>query len=189
MKESIILILVSGLLFLVAISVLIWGILKKKRSLIIISVIAFIAFLGSGVYTGYNIAAKSYNKIADVLGPRSGDEIYDALFDKRQTNCVRVLNYQDQVVPKIDYAIWLHFETCPAEVRRILSRFEFSEQRIAIMSTDAEIPQGQVHPWFSPKTLGDTAMLYEYTSSDHRNIQTIWVNLDSTRAFCRDIYD
>src|SRR5690606_39355592 len=73
------------------------------------------------------ILSKTYNKVTETLSPRTGDEIYDALFDKRQTDCIKILNFQDQVVPKIDYAIWLHFETCPDELKRILS--ERSEER------------------------------------------------------------
>jgi hypothetical protein len=32
-------------------------------------------------------------------------------------------------------------------------------------------------------------MVYEYSTNDRKNIQTIWTNLDSTKVFVRDIFD
>ncbi len=65
----------------------------------------FLAFIGCVNWTGFKVLNKTYNKVTDTCKPRTGDEIYNALFDKRQTDCVKILNYQDQVIPKIDYAI------------------------------------------------------------------------------------
>ena len=131
MKEIIVLTLITGLTFLVFGLSLLFGIFRKNRKLLFTSGFAFIVFLSFAVWTGFKFVTKSYNKVADTLRPRNADEIYDALFGKRKTDCVRVLNYQDQVVPKIDYAIWLHFETCPEELKRILSRHEFSGGKVA----------------------------------------------------------
>jgi hypothetical protein len=130
-----------------------------------------------------------YIKVSEIFRSRTGEEIYEALFGKQKTNCVSVLNHQDQVVPKIDYAIWLQFETCPEELKRILSKHEFSAGKVSTDNWDGEIPYGETIKWFNPKTLGDTIMVYEYSSDDSRNIQTIWANLDSTKVFVRDIFD
>ena len=89
-----------------------------------------------------------------MMKPRTGDEIYDALFDKRQFDCVKVLRYQDQVVPKIDYAIWLSFETCPNELKRILSRHEFSAGRLSTKDWNGKIPYGETLDWFNPTLFG-----------------------------------
>lgn len=133
--------------------------------------------------------SKSYNRFAETLKPRSGDEIYDALFEQRETNCVKILNYQDQVVPKIDYAIWLEFETCPQELKRILSQYEFTTEKRSTTKWDPTISFGKSLEWFKPKTLGDNIIIYEYSSDDGRRIQTIWANLDSTKVFVRDVLD
>lgn len=130
-----------------------------------------------------------YKELIETFRSRTGDEIYDALFDKRKTKCIKILNYQDQVVPKIDYAIWLQFEICPAELKRILSRHKFTAGKLSTDKWDGKIPYGETLEWFNPKTLGDTIMVYEYSSDDRRNIQTIWANLDSTKVFVRDIFD
>lgn len=85
-----------------------------------------------------------------------GDEIYDAIFDKRKFECVKVLNKQDHVVPKIDYAICLHFETCPKELKRTLSRHEFTSEKLPTKEWNGKIPYGETLAWFNPTTLGDT---------------------------------
>lgn len=189
MKEIIVLAVITGLTFLGFGLCLLMGIFRKNRKLLMTSLFVFIIFLGFAGWTSFKLVTKSYNKVADTLRPRSGDEIYNALFDNRQTDCVKVLNYQDQVVPKIDYAIWLHFETCPEELKRILSRHEFSGGKVETNSWDGKIPYGETLDWFKPTTLGDTIMVYEYSTGNSRNIQTIWASLDSTKVFCRDILD
>ena len=103
----------------------IFGFIKKSRQLKSASLFVLIVFIGLAGWTVFTFVNKSYNKVADTFKSRTGNEIYDALFDKRKSDCVKVLNYQDQVVPKIDYAIWLHFETCPSELKRILAKHEF----------------------------------------------------------------
>ena len=189
MKEIVIFTAITGFAFLVFGLFLFFGIFWKNKRYLLTSVFAFIVFLGFAGWTGFKFITKSYSKITNTLKPRNGDGIYDALFGKRQTDCVKILNYQDQIVPKIDYAIWLHFETCPEELKRILSRHEFSGGKVATNGWDSKIPLGETLDWFKPATLGDTIMVYEYSTENSRNIQTIWTSLDSTKVFCRDVLD
>jgi hypothetical protein len=189
MKEIIVLTVITGLTFLVFGLFLLFGIFRRDKKLLLNSAFVFLVFLGFAGWTGFEFVTKFYNKVADTLKPRNGDEIYDALFGKRQTECVKVLNHQDQVVPKIDYAIWLHFETCPKELKRILSRHEFSGGKVATNGWDGKIPFGETLDWFKPTTLGDIILVYEYSTENSRNIQTIWASVDSTKVFCRDILD
>ncbi|MEO2051498.1 MAG: hypothetical protein ABGX00_07005 [Allomuricauda sp.] len=189
MKVVIILIIISGLVFLTFLVTLILGFTKKNKKLKLTSWFVFFAFIGCAGWTGYKIVSKTYNKVADTFKMRTGDEIYNALFDKRKTDCVEILNFQDQVVPKIDYAIWLHFKTCPKELERILSKHDFNKEKLSTDNWNGKIPLGESLEWFSPMTLGDTIIVYEYSTDDSRNIQTIWTNLDRTEVFVRDILD
>ena len=189
MKELIVLTIILGLVFLIFILTLIWGLTKKNKNFKLIALFSFFAFISLTGWTAFKFVSKSYNKVTETLKPRTGDEIYDALFDKRQTDCIKVLNYQDQVVPKIDYAIWLNFETCPSELKRILSRHDFTVEKLSTTKWDGKIPYGETLDWFNPTKLGDTVMVYEYSTNNSRNIQTIWTNLDSTKVFVRDILD
>lgn len=187
MKELIILTVISGLAFLLFLVTLILGLTKKNKKLNLTSLLLFFAIIGLTVWTGFKFVSKTYDKVTENLRPRTGDEIYDALFDKRQTNCIKILNFQDQVIPKIDYAIWLHFETCPAELKRVLSRYEFSEEKLTTAKWHGKIPDGETLDWFNPTTLGDSILVYEYSTNNSRHIQTIWINLDSTKVFVRDM--
>lgn len=189
MKEIIILTVISGLAFLLFLVTFILGLKKKNRRFKLTSLLLFFAFISLTAWTGFKFVGKTYNKVTETLRPRTGEEIYEALFDKRQTDCVKVLNHQDQVVPKIDHAIWLHFETCPDELSRILSKYEFREGKLPTENWDGKIPLGETLARFNPKTLGDTIMVYEYSTNESKNIQTIWTNLDSTKVFVRDISD
>lgn len=189
MKEVIILTILTGLVFLTFLVTIILGFSKKNKKLKLTSLFVFFAFIVCVGWTGYKIMNKTYNKVADTFKIRTGDEIYDALFDKRKTDCVEILNYQDQVVPKIDYAIWLHFETCPTELNRILTKHKFNGEKLSTDNGNGKIPLGETLDWFNPTILGDSIMVYEYSTDDSRNIQTIWANLDSTEVFVRDIFD
>jgi hypothetical protein len=189
MKEIIILTIISGLVFLIFFVTLILGLIKKNKQLKLISLVIFLVFLSLTGWTAFKFLSKSYYKVSEILKPRTGDEIYDSLFGKRDTDCVKILNHQDQVVPKIDYAIWLHFETCPKELKRILSKHNFTAEKLPTDNRNGKIPYGETLGWFNPMTLGDTIMVYEYSTNDSRNIQTIWTNIDSTKVFVRDVLD
>ena len=189
MRVLIILIIISGLAFFTSLVTLVLGLTKKNKKLKLTALFAFLVFIGVIYWTGCMIINKTYYKVTDTFKMRTGDEIYNALFDKRKTDCIKIISYQDQVVPKIDYAIWLHFETCPKELERILSRHNFDGEKLPTDKWSGKIPFGETIEWFNPKSLGDTIMVYEFSTNDSRNIQTVWTNLDSTEVFVRDILD
>lgn len=189
MKTIIILIIITILLFIGFLIPLVIGLIKKRKSLIITSVFIFLMFIGFGGWTGLIITKKSVNKIKETLKPRTGKEIYIALFGEPTDDCVRVLNKQDQEFPVIDYAIWLQFETCPTELKRILSQHDYGFNRISTSDWSGNIPCGETIDWFNPKSIGDTILVFEYSTNDSRNIQTLWTSLDSTVVYCRDIND
>ena len=197
MKEITILTIISGLEFLVFVAMLVLGLRRQNVKLKAAALVLFLIFIGLVGWTGFRVVGKSYNKAKGAFRARTGEEIYEALFEEKggavlesgQRECTKVLNYQDQVVPKVDYAIWLHFETCPEGLNRILSKHIFTSSRISAASEEGKFSYGEGLTWFNPATLGDTIMVYEYSAEDSRNIQTIWSNLDSTRVFVRDIFD
>lgn len=188
MKEVIILTIISGLIFLSFLVTLILGFTKKNKKLKLTALFVFFAFIGSVGWTGYKVVSKTYNKVSDTFKMRTGDEIYDALFDKRKTDCVKILNYQDQIVPKIDYAIWLHFRTCPGELKRILTLQDFSSEIVSTKCWDSEGPLANEN-WFKPETLGDSILVSIYMRDEFGNGQYVYSSLDSTEVFVKDIHD
>ena len=188
MKELIILTVISGLAFLVFLVTLILGFTKKDKKLKLTALLFFFAFIGLTAWTGFKFVSKTYNKVAETLRPRTGDEIYDALFDKRQTDCIKILNFQDQVVPKMDYAIWLHFETCPKELKRILSLHDFKTEVVSTSGWETNGPLAHEN-WFKPETLGDSILVFTYNKDEYGNGQYIYSSLDSSKVFVIDILD
>ncbi len=177
--------LFSGLSFVLLIVILILGFIKKSKPLKLAALFLLAVFICSTAFTCFMIV----KKITAGFKSRTGDEIYEALFGKRETDCVEILHHQDQVIPKIDDAIWLHFETCPEELKRVLSRHKYRAEKLSTDKWSEKIPHNEALKWFTPTLLGDTIMVYEYVSDDYRNIQTIWTTLDSTKVFVRDIFD
>jgi hypothetical protein len=183
-KEIILRAIVSGLLFVVFLSLLLFGIFKKNRALIISSLFTVLLTVSSASWTAYLLVYKSYHRVSETLNPRSGKEIYTALFGKTQNDCVNVLNHQDQVIPKIDFAIWLHVETCPRELKRILKLHEFSANIVSSLNLESNSPT-----WFNPKSLGDRILVFVYNKDEYGNGQTIYSSRDSTEVFCKDVLD
>jgi len=167
---------------------LVIGISKKNKVLRIVSFVIFIGFFPVAGTTGYKLINKSYNKVANAFKPRTGDEIYDALFGPRHFNCVKILNHLDQVVPKIDYAILLHFKTCPGEMKRILTQNEFISQKSASKDLTIDGPSA-TKIWFNPASMHDSLLIFTYKKDEYGNGQTLYTSLDSTEVFCIDIVD
>ena len=188
MKEIITWTVISGLIFIGFLTILIFGLVKNKRKFVLFSIGLLSLLVVSSGWTIYLFGSKSYNRVADMLKPRTGEEIYTALFGKAEDKCVKVLNYQDQVVPKIDYAIWLHFETCPDELIRILQRHNFQTDKQATKGWQTDGPSAN-EKWFKPESLGDSVLVFKYNKDEFGNGQTIYSSLDSTRAFCIDVLD
>jgi len=183
LKELLIYGIITGICLLAFLISLIFALVKKKYKIIFISMLFLILGIVSGLITSYKFVSKSYNRVTIMLESRSGIEIYTALFGKSSADCVEVIHKQDQIIPKIDYAIWLHFKTCPNELSRILALkdFEFNKSCTDDLNTTD-------HPWFKPELLGDTVLVY--SCFDIRgNGQILYCNQDSTEVFCKDIWD
>lgn len=175
MKEIIILISFF-LLFIIAAIVLGIGINKRQKKIILIAIVTLCL---SGITTIY-----SFSKVIF----RSGEEIYMALFDKPQFDCLKIINYQDQTVPILDAAIWLHFNTCPDELNRIINSKDFEIQKVSTKGWNTSGPLADEN-WFKPELLGDTILTFRYQQDYYGGSQTIYCNLNKTEAYCIDAND
>jgi hypothetical protein len=184
MKLILVLAFLSGLLFLFAVICLIVGLFRDHKGLKWIGIITLSISLLSGGASIYNLVVK----VKQISKPRTGEEIYAALFGKPASNCVKVLHYQDQVVPKIDYAIWLHFKTCPDEMKRILSQHNYEFEKISGQDSHNNGPSAN-NNWFKPEQLGDSVLSFKFKKDEYGNVQTIYLNRDSTEAYCIDVMD
>ena len=188
MKELIIWTLLMAKAFVAFLVTLIVGLVKKNRKIVLASIPVLFLGLCFGAWSAYLFASKSYYRVAEIFKPRTGIEIYTALFGHATTDCVIVLNYQDQVVPKIDYAIWLHFKTCPKELHRILRLHDFKTEIVSTKGWNTSGPLSNEN-WFQPEILGDSILTFIYNKDEYGSGQYIYSSLDSTRVFCQDVAD
>lgn len=178
--------LLAALLLLVAIVLLVFGIMKKKKRLVVYSVIALVLSLGVGVYAGITLVSKSYKLVSEkILEKRNGEEIYIALFGKPIDSCLKVLHEQDQIIPKVDFAIFLHVRTCPEEMNRVLSLHDFEQKMIHAN----DIGGDNTPAWFQPNLLGDSVCICEYIKDEYGNVQLWYIKADTTEAYCMDVQD
>ena len=181
MKETLLALTVSGVLFVASVPVLIYAAVKKKRHLVGICVgILVLAGIG-GLVSGVLFAKASYREVQEVLKPRTGKEIYVALFGKPQPDCVEVVKHRDQTVPMIDSDILLEAKTCPQEVQRIFGQFGYD---VVKSSTGPAVSDSSV--WVNLSAFGDSVWVWTHFD-DYGNGREVYISTDSTRMYCRDV--
>ena len=169
----------SIIFFLIAIS-------KKKMPLFYLALILSFLGVGTGLYAGYVFIQKSYTRISDSLKQRTGDEIYAALFDGKPNKCTVVFEKQDQVLPVIDVAIYLHFKTCEAELNRILNQQEYKMD--VLVNNEDDTTSNSMDPnWFELSKMGDTIYVYTYKRNDFGSYQTLFVSKKKDEVYCMDV--
>ena len=191
MRDLIIWIIIGGLSLITFLFFIIKSLIKKSKKNIFISFGFLCLTLCIGTWVVYNFAIKSYNKIAKTFKPRSGIEIYSALFGKPEDNCVKVLNKTDQVVPRLDCCVWLEFTTCPTELNRVISQYNYKLTEYSSSDTSNYIPDYSPKPfWWTPYNLGDSVIVMRDFNFDNPNRDKILIfSKDSSRAFYCDMAD
>lgn len=136
----------------------------------------------------YHTGARVVASVRRRMAPRTGQEIYVALFGQPATTCVRVLRQQDQVVPRLDCCIWLEFQTCPAELSSIIAR---DSAYHAVPYTAGNVPDyGPKPAWWTPEALGPHPLAYrKYRPGNPNRDQLLVFSADSTHAYYCDMAD
>jgi hypothetical protein len=187
MQDIIILGIATLILFVGSVIFFLIAITKKIMPLFYLALLLLFVGVGTGLFASYKFFYKSYVKISDSFKPRSGEEIYAALFDGNPNECTNVLEKQDQVVPKIDVAIYLHFKTCPEEIKRIIAQHEFEYTKLS--TKDFSITKESGVGWFKPEILGDSILVYYFKKDELGNCQMLYVSTKMDEVFCKDVWD
>ena len=161
---------------------------RKTKASVITLVGLIILTAGIGFYTAAYFAGKSYRNIKSAFTPRTGKGAYEAFWGVDSFNCVEIIHFQDQIIPKIDYAIKLHFKTCPQELQRITRQKDYKTDTITNGNFHHTTPQDPAD-WFQPDKLGDTVIAYTHYFNEYGDGQIIYSNTDSTEVYCIDILD
>lgn len=167
------------LLLLAAVVLFFAGVIKQNKRLMI----ALFFVLGTTTFLGLLLGGlllyRGSQFVAQFLKPRDGEEIYYVLMGQ-PAPCVRVIHSQDQVIPKIDYAIWLEAEICEAEFKRIIPAVPYK-----VISGDINHNGPE---WFLKGALSDSLEVYENLDS-YGNGRIYYVTRAHTHLFLKDIAD
>jgi hypothetical protein len=191
MKELLLWIFITGFLFLAFMFFIIKGVRNKNRRNIFISFGFLFLTAVTCFWTIYLFGVKSYHKVVEVFKPRSGIEIYTALFRKPVVNCLTVINKQDQIVPKLDCCIWFEFQTCPDELSRIILQESYKISKYLSTDTSSyDFLYGPKPEWWKPYLLGDSIIVMQNNNPHNPNRErTLIFSKDSLRAFYCDMAD
>jgi len=176
-------------LFVAFVVLVIWGLVKKDWVKFIYGLLVLASCITTLGYTGYKAVSKlgRQKTLAKIHFGRSGEEIYTGLFGKPEVNCVKIAEYKDQIIPKIDAAITLHFNTCPEEITRILAQQKYEEHKTTVNSANIGVSLAD-YGFDKAAALGDSVFVFQYQKSS-RNVQFIITNLQKTEGYCIDILD
>ena len=120
---------------------------------------------------------------------RSGKQLYFSFFGGPTENCVEILNSQDHQAFD-DASAWLSFKTCSSELHRILSQKIYSKRVISkdeAHSDETATYGGQIPNWWTPSSLGDSCIKYEWFSEEENTARHLYVSFDQKSIYCRDM--
>jgi hypothetical protein len=182
---------VSVIFFIAFVFFFIMGMTKKyKKDLLISAVFFFLS--GAMAIWGFTVFAdKAIGYTGRFFRPRTGMEIYTALFKAPETKCVSVPNHKDQLVPRLDCCIWLEIRTCPQEIIRIVAQRNYTSTTHFASDTSGYVPDYSPRPdWWTPIELGDSVtVLRDFTFDDPNHDKVLVISKDSTHAFYCDMAD
>ncbi|MCB9245934.1 MAG: hypothetical protein H6606_05840 [Flavobacteriales bacterium] len=186
MKEHLTWILLSAACVVIGGLLILVGLLSNRKSLFRLGILLVLPGSLTITYLMIRDSRALFERAREAIKPRTGLEIYAALFEQPAPACVEVLHHRDQVIPKIDYAIWLELRTCPDEMRRLLSLRSYQHQ----FKETSSSPKRSTEPnWFDPLVLGDSAHYFRFEQDDYGNGTYLVLSKDSTHLFCKDIAD
>lgn len=192
MREIITLSLLAGTLLSTALGLGLYWLLKRGKPLLYLVLASLLLGLGAAGWAAYRVSYKSYRHVAEAVRPRTGEEIYTALFGRARPRCLRVIHHQNQIVPRLDCCIWLEFTACPAEIKRILANdtaFRPVSQAVSTLLPDTA-NYSPKPTWWRPGKLGRAALLRQkFQPSNANRDQLLIFSPDSTHAYYCDMTD
>jgi len=172
--------LIALALAVVGVTLLVIGYRRRRFPVIIPGVLCL---MGATVCAGVVVTKavqRAVHHVQDALAPRPGAEIYAVLFGEPEA-CAHVIDVQDQIIPKLDAAIRLRVNTCPAEVRRVLQQYPYElHEEAADKDTTAR---------FSIASFGDSVLTFTTTIEEGRHWRSLKVARDSTMMIVVDAAD
>ncbi len=186
MAETILLLILSASLIFFLLYISIKGTRLSKKTIFLSTTICFISILLLFIYTGPGKIKSDIVRVIRNSSPKDANEVYTVLFKKPIDKCVTVVNFKDQVIPKIDCCIWMELKICPTELNRIIATKKYEKYRLPKSDSMNFINSFNDKPiWWTPQTLGDSLTKYNF-KFNRGNEQTIIVGDDSSHVYVCD---
>jgi len=186
MNDTILLFLLIAFTFLLALSTVFKPASKQKTLLYIIGGICLLSIVMIFITRGTDKFNKDLSRIIKNSKPKSAEEVYSLLFKQPADRCLTVINFKDQVIPKIDCCIWMELNVCPKELLRIIKLKKYQET-ILTRSDSANFHQSYTDrpTWWLPQRLGDSLRKLNIVFNKN-NEQSLLFGKDSTHLFICD---
>lgn len=171
-------VVIAGVLLLLFLAAMLVGIVRRSLNTVLFSVLLCLLAVGASCVAAYKFFQAAHREVKGAMKGRSAMEVYTAIFGAPGQDCVQVLDYFDPKIPLMDDQMSICFKACPAEVRRILSRANYTIEKQA----QKEVSVGQCCPdCFTGARFGDTVIAG--TDKD----KYVFISLDSTLVYYYDI--
>lgn len=156
---------------------------KRIRSYLLLGFAAIVSVL---LLTGLGKVKSDIARIIHNSGPKSSFEVYSLLFKKPLDSCMKVINFKDQEIPKIDCCIWMEVKLCPAELTRIVNLKNYQSAIYSKTDFTKFLADFTDRPlWWTPQFIGDSLNVLKI-KFDQDNQQTLIFGTDSSHVFLCD---
>ena len=158
----------------------------SKKTILLSTTICLISILLLLLYTGTDKIKSDISRVIRNSSPKDSEAVYTVLFTKPIDSCVRIINFKDQVIPKIDCCIWMELLVCPSELKRIITLKNYTKERLNKSDSLTFLNSFNDRPsWWAPQLLGDSLIKYNIKFNQD-NEQTLFFGLDSTHIYLCD---
>ena len=158
---------------------------STQKNVLIIMVFS-LAIVSLFFFTGFKKLNSDISRIIRNSSPKTPDEVYSLLFKKPIDSCMTVINFKDQVIPKLDCCIWMEVKLCPTELTRLMKLKNY-QSSVYSKSDSLNLlrPFSDKPSWWTPQVLGDsiTKLNIRFNSD---NQQTLFFGRDSSHVYLCD---
>jgi hypothetical protein len=169
---------------------ILFSIIKRNKftrsSFLLLAAIGSILIISLFLYTGTSKIKSDISRLIENSSPKKAEEVYALLFKKSVDSSLEIINFKDQVIPKIDCCIWMEVKLSPTELGRVIHLKKYKEAKLNKSdSLNFLSPFGDRPKWWTPQILGDS--IYKLNIKfDQDNEQTLFFSNDSSHIYLCD---
>jgi hypothetical protein len=177
-------------LVLIFISFFLFAFIKRNKfsrlKILLFVVIGSVLIISLFLYTGTNKIKSDISRLIENSRQKKAEEVYALLFKKSVDNSLKIINFKDQVIPKIDCCIWMEVKLSPTELGRVIHLKKYKEAKLTKSdSLDFLASFGDRPKWWTPQILGDSVFKLNI-KFDQDNEQTLFFSNDSSHIYLCD---